>query len=167
MELIIAGYAALLSSVLGFLQIADWRKKRKFIALSSRLLFHQDDWHWEITISNRGNYPVSLHYVAFGYYTRQFPKFWHRHAALRSIRSLIREGEWGDTYLEGEIIDGTILNPGETINGIIPSSVKTDAENMSQPWEKGEKQFCVWIEHSQGDDPQIHKLDLPNESDDM
>ena len=147
---VIAAYGAVLATVLAVVQLAQWRQSRRFLSVKYIEFFENQDSCIEAVISNRGQHPVHLDFVAAGYSIRWMRKPWARDCLnLRSMSRIDAYRE--DGAILKEVVDGEVLEPGALLR---VGMRKSDFEQMNRdgcPPNGFSLRPCIWIEHSQSD----------------
>lgn len=149
---LIAAYGALLATGLGVIQFLQWRKSKQFLAAQILQIHYGDHVEIELSLSNRGQFPVTLIFVAFGITGSDWRTFWRRDPL--SIVSMSGIEQWTeDGTVKGERIDGHVLQPGETIKAVTTKEVFERIQTAYSVDIFYRLKPSVWIEHSQSDHP--------------
>ena len=147
---IVAIYGAALSTVLGLVQYHQWRMSKKFLAVRPLQIHYTDHTEVEVAINNRGQFPVTLDYVACGVSGVTWRSPWRRDCI--SLVSMAKVVEWAeDGAVTKGRVDGVVLSPGETIKAVAKKDVFLRLEKSSSLGFYWRNIPCVWIEHSQSD----------------
>lgn len=159
-ETLLAGYGAIVATVVGLVQIFQWQASRRFVVVDWWVgVDEKDDARIYISIKNRAQFPVHLDYVAAGYYCRRRMKPWV--IECDNVQSMhgIRNHRCTDEELFGTI-DQTNLQPGEMIYAAIEAADIVEKNNIGIRPQGWLARPCIWIEHSQSNKPFTRKIKL-------
>ena len=106
-------------------------------------------------IANRGVFPTQLDYVAAGHFNRLWRSPWRKEPfSLRSMDEILDRDDW----FFGKPIDGKVLTPGEMVHvGMKKADILKLRHSALPIFGFGERP-CIWIKHSQSDDPICVKI---------
>ena len=154
---LVAGYGALVATVVAMVQFSDWRKKRNFIDVKITVCSDGDaGLAIETRITNRGAFPVFIENAAACRYERPWYSPWlKRPTAFTPMQKLV---DVIDSRTDG-FIDGTLLAPGDTVYGLTEREVFINLMDFPSytkiPRVTGD---CVLIDHSQSNIAVIERV---------
>jgi hypothetical protein len=157
---LIASYGALLATILAFIQLQEWRNKRKILSINYTQYYSDGDSDVLVTISNRSDRPTHIDFVGICAYERRRIKFWIWDDV--SAKSLAKMKQRDPLLGEG-VIDGETINPGQMIYGVANIAEFTDLSRFPRHDRREQKvRYGVILEHSMADKPltRLFKLDF-------
>lgn len=149
-------YAGVVSSILGLIQITEWRRRSRYLHVSVEKYWNEaDDWRFEVHIENRGIHPTKLKYVALTVYQRRRWRPWEKNPLAQCSFGELSED---DPNVDVKQFDKRVLVPGDSVEGVIPSAMFRSVRPGDWYNTKRFYPYCIWIEHSQSSSPTTLRL---------
>ena len=148
---LIGVYGAIVATLVALIQIAEWQRKRRFLHIQCIECLHDDASILLISISNRGERPTTLDYVAVGWFDRSWRTPWRiDEYSSMSLKKL----DDRDKMTGMGSLDGITLSPGDLVHAVV-SKREVLAMAVRNEWQPKSKMIgqCILIEHSQSDSP--------------
>lgn len=157
---LIAGYGAFVATILAFVQMQEWRTKRKIISINYTQYYSGSDSALLITISNRGDRPIQMDFIGICAFQRRGVRFWlWDDVSAKSLSKMKRR----DPLIGEGVIDGEAINPGQMVYGVANIA---EFRSLSTPPSSYEVvrniRYGLILEHSMSDKPlrRLFKIDF-------
>ena len=148
----LAVYGSVIATLVGFVQIAQWRASKQFLSVNYLETFGETGSTIEVAIANRGPFSVHLDFVAGGTSCVHWRKPWERDCdSLRSLSAIKNHRE--ETEILEDSVDGMKLRPGEMVYAAMRKENFPNLQSVGNPQSGFLYRHCIWIEHSQSDHP--------------
>lgn len=158
---VVALYAAVVATAVAIFQITEIRGRSRYVVVTPTQYFGDETTWIEVKIENRGGHPSTLHYVAFGTCRRRWRTLWRLDEdSFVGISEF--ESDNDETPKAGKSLDGTRLQPGCSVTGLVLEKEIAWAARETT-WGKASSRVrdrFILIEHSQSDRPILKRIKL-------